>query len=286
MSEPDTEHEAMTAAARLLDLDPAGARLISASSRLIWHLPGLGVALTISRPGTKTDKDVAAETAAMRAATAAGVRTPGLRGGPVSLPAERWAFAADWIIGQRPSPTDWPAIAAAAAKLADASTACIRPFAWPDDLDDPQIGDILGGELHADLIDRTAAAARTFDELMTAQPPVLAHTDLQPANVLCDEAGAWLLDLEYAALTPREWDPAKLVILARRFGDPLNADELLASWAELDHGRLRRCVAAQEVLLVVWLARMAARGTAGADGEARHRAANLDIPHVRWHHLA
>jgi hypothetical protein len=34
MSRPDAEHEAMTAAAEALDLDPAGARLGSTSSRL------------------------------------------------------------------------------------------------------------------------------------------------------------------------------------------------------------------------------------------------------------
>ncbi|OLT01443.1 hypothetical protein BJF90_32040 [Pseudonocardia sp. CNS-004] len=286
MSAPDAEHEAMTDAARLLDLDSVGARLVSASSRLIWHLPGPGVALTISRPGTKTGEDVAAETAAMRAATAAGVRTPGLRSGPIALPVGRWAFAADWITGHRPGPADWPAIAAAAAKLADAPTAHIHPLAWPDGLDDPQIGSVLGGELHDDLIDRAAAAAHTFDKLLTDQSPVLAHTDLQPANVLCNEAGAWLLDLEYASLAPREWDPAKLVILARRFGDPADVEILLDAWACPDRSRLADCVDVQEVLLVVWLARMATRGTQAAAGEARHRAGSLGERCVRWRHLA
>lgn len=69
-----------------------------------------------------------------------------------------------------------------------------------------QIGDVLGGEFHADLIDRVAVAARIFDDLVTGRPPVLAHADLQPANVVCDDAGAWLLDLEYAALA--RWSPA------------------------------------------------------------------------------
>jgi hypothetical protein len=281
VSRPDE----LVAAAQLLDLDPAGARLVSASSRLIWHLPVPDVALTISRPGAKSRADVTAETNAMRAAEAAGVRTPRLRAGPVGVGGDCWAFATEWITGRRPNSADWPAIAAAAAKLADAPTANLRPFIWPDGLEDPRIGDVLGHELHADLLSRSALAARAFGELMATAPPVLAHTDLQPANALCNDAGAWLLDLEYAALTPREWDPAKLVILARRFGDPLYVDELLDEWAGLDRDRLHRSIDAQEALLVAWLARMAARGTAGAASEVRHRAENLDRRRARWHHL-
>ena len=97
MSESDAERDAMAAAARLLDFDPAGARLVSASSRLIWHLPVPAVALTISRPATKNRADLEAETNAMCAATTIGVRTPALRGGPTAIPGGRWAFAADWI---------------------------------------------------------------------------------------------------------------------------------------------------------------------------------------------
>jgi Ser/Thr protein kinase RdoA (MazF antagonist) len=275
----------MAAAAQQLDLDPAGARLVSASSRMIWHLPVPAVALTISRPGTKTREDVTAETNAMRTAAEAGVRTPALRGGPVAIPGGCWVFAADWITGRRPGAHDWPSIAAAAAKLADAPTAGLRPFAWPADLDDPRIAEVLEPTLHTDLLSRATAAAADFGELVAEAPPVLAHTDLQPANVLCDDAGAWLLDLEYAALAPREWDPAKLVILARRFGDPADVDGLLDAWPGLDPDRLRRCVDAQEVLLAAWLARMAARGTTGAAGEAQHRADSLVTPAARWHHL-
>lgn len=285
MNPPDLEHEAMVEAARQLDLDPAGARLVSRSSRLIWQLPAAAAALTISRPGAKSHADVAAETAAMRAAAAAGVRTPRLRGGPTPVQHDRWAFAADWISGRRPGPDDWPAIAATAARLADASTAGLHPVAWPNDLDDPHIGAVLGPELHADLIDRSAAASATFDKLMASGPPVLAHADLQPANLLCNAAGAWLLDMEYAALAPREWDPAKLVILARRFGDPRDADEVVAPWGDFDRIRLRRCVEAHEVLLVMWLARMATRGTSRAADEAKHRARCLDRHDTQWRHL-
>lgn len=170
--------------------------------------------------------------------------------------------------------------------LADASTAGLRPFTRPAYLDDPRIAEVLGRALRADLLSRAAAAAADFRELLADEPPVLAHTDLQPANVLCDDAGAWLLDLEYAALAPREWDPAKLVILARGFGDPADVDELLDAWTGLRCDRLRRCVDAQEALIVAWLAQMAARGTVVAVGEARHRATSPGTPAVRWHHLA
>lgn len=285
MTAPGTEHDAMLEAARLLDLDPSGANLVSSSSRLIWHLPAAAVALTISRPGTKTRADVDAETAAMRAAASAGVRTPRLRRGPAPVQHDRWAFAADWIDGRRPEPDDWPAIARTAAQLATAPTAGLRPFSWPDELDDPRIGDVLGADLHAELLDRSAAAEREFTELVASGPLVLAHTDLQPANALRDGAGAWLLDMEYASLAPREWDPAKLVILARRFGEPRLVDELLDAWGVVDNPRLRRCVGVQELLLVAWLARMAAYGQARTAGEARHRAASLGTEEIRWYHL-
>lgn len=285
MTQPDAEREAMADAARLLDLDPADARLMSSSSRLIWHLPAAGAALTISRPGSKSRQDVEAETAAMRAAAAVGVQTPCLRGGPANVQRDRWAFATDWIIGRRPGYGDWPAIAATAARLADAPTAGVRPFRWPDGLDDQRIGDVLGPELHEELLHRFAVAALAFGELVATDPPVLAHTDLAPANVLCNDTGAWLLDLEYASLTPREWDPAKLVILARRFGDPPDAESLLGAWNSLDRDRLLRCVDAEEVLLVAWLAQMATRDAPGAADEARRRAQSLDTV-SRWQHLA
>jgi hypothetical protein len=272
------EREAMATASRLLDLDPVGARLVSDSSRLIWHLPRPGIALTISRPGTKQRADLDAETAAMRAASAAGARTPRLRCGPVAVPSDRWAFASDWITGRRPGPDDWPAIAAAAARFAEAPTVGLLTLAWPEDLDTAGLG---GG-----FPDRFVSAGRAFAELVATAPPVFAHTDLQPANVLCDDTGVWLLDLEYAALAPREWDPAKLAILARRFGDPPQVDGLLGAWPGLEPGRLQRCVEVQEVLLVAWLARMADRGTPGAAREARHRAATLGLSGERWHHLA
>jgi hypothetical protein len=89
-----------------------------------------------------------------------------------------------------------------------------------------------------------------------------------------------------AALNSAGSEPSQIAVLARRFGDPPDVDDLLVAWPDLDADRLRRCVDAQEVLLVAWLARMAARGTAGAADEARHRATTLSTPAVRWHHLA
>lgn len=61
---------------------------------------------------------------------------------------------------------------------------------------------MLRRALHADLLDRTAAAAADLRGLVVVKAPVLAHTGLQPANVLCDDASAWLLDPGYAALAP------------------------------------------------------------------------------------
>lgn len=128
----------------------------------------------------------------MRAVTAVGARTPRLRGGPVALAPEPWAFAVTYS-----ALTYMPIYSAASPPQLTPSTTSWRPN----------------------------------------------HPDLQPANVLCDDAGAWLLDMEYAALAPREWDPTKLVILARRFGDPPDVDDLLDVWTRLDrvrHASMRR----------------------------------------------
>ncbi len=115
---------------------------------------------------------------------------------------------------------------------------------------------------------------------------VLCHGDVQPANIIVDPAGEpWLIDFEYACLAPREWDPAKLVILSRRFGDPAGVDDVLAAWPSLDHARLAECIRAQETLLVAWLVRMSLSGTSGAAAEARRRAGSLDEPAAQWRHL-
>ena len=93
---------------------------------------------------------------------------------------------------------------------------------------------------------------------------MLCHGDLQPANILVDEyGGPWLIDLEYARLAPAEWDPAKLVVLSNRFGDPVRTDRCLTAWPELDRSRLQSCALVQETQSVAWLTQMALDGTHG-----------------------
>lgn len=285
-SPSDSDRQAMLFAAEELDLDNRGAVLVSASSRLIWHLPASNAALTISRPGMKSLASVTAEATAIRAATAAGVRTPGLRGGPVGVANDRFALATEWLAGRTPTTADWPAITVAAARLAEASPVDVPVLAWPAAETAPNLAEILSEPLADEFADRCVDAARGLESLLDDAPPVLAHGDLQPANVLCDSNGqAWLLDMEYACMAPREWDPAKIVIFTRRFGDSPDSTKLLSAWPSLDTRRLTRCIAVQEALLVFWLVRMAAHGTAGAAPESRHRAATLDQPDARWRHL-
>lgn len=287
MIEPlcDSDRQAMLNAVYELDLNPRGAVLVSTSSRQIWHLPDSKAAVTISRPGMKSLTSVTAEATAIQAASAAGVRTPHLRGGPVALASDRFAIVTDWLTGRKPTAADWPAIAYAAAGLAGAAPAGVPVLAWPVDMPPPFLAKI-GESLAENFRRRCLAAARMIQQLTNEGPLVLAHGDLQPANVLCDDAGqAWLIDLEYACQAPREWDPAKIVILARRFADPSDTSKLLSAWVHLDTDRLARCIAAQEALLVTWLVRMAAYGTAGAAAEAAHRAASLSQPSTRWGHL-
>jgi Ser/Thr protein kinase RdoA (MazF antagonist) len=282
----DDEYRAMMQAGARLDLDITGARLVASSSRLIWHLPGHRVALLISRPGAKTAAGIASESAAVRAAVTAGVRTPRIVAGPTALPKQRHAMAVEWISGRPPEASDWPAIVSEAARLATAPARVIPTLQWPPDVPDDRTRAVLGEPLARAFVQRCAAAARAIDTLGRGAPLALSHGDLQPGNVVIDRDNrAWLIDLEYACRAPREWDPAKLVILARRFGDPPTVRELLPAWGHLEQGRLAQCVAAQEALLVAWLARMAAQGTAGAAREARHRAATLTDSRAAWRHL-
>jgi Ser/Thr protein kinase RdoA (MazF antagonist) len=283
---PDAEQAAMIDAAERLDLRPSGARLVSSSSRLIWHLPSSGCALMLSRPGAKTGGAVASECAAIRAAAAAGVRTPRLIAGPIPLPDRRHAMACEWVDGRRPTVRDWPTVAAEAARLASAPAAALPALQWPAGGPDARSLAVLGEQLAPAFIEHARAASDSITSLVRSSGLVLAHGDLQPANVLIDrDDRAWLIDLEYACQAPREWDPAKLLILSRRFADPHDLNQLLTTWDGLDAARLKQCVAAQEVLLVGWLARMAAEGTAEAGEEARRRAASLADRRARWQHL-
>jgi len=117
------ERSALRSAADRLELDDAGAHVVSSTSRIIWHLPGPGVAVLISRPRAKRFADVEAEASAVRIATDAGARTPRLVAGPVPLDDERIALAYDWIEGRALAAADWPAAAREFAALARGTAA-------------------------------------------------------------------------------------------------------------------------------------------------------------------
>lgn len=281
------EYPALLDAADHAGLDPAGAELVSLSSRAMWHLPTAGAAVAITRPNSHTHAQVLNEARAVRAARTAEVRTPGLLGEVIELPGERYALTFEWLDGARPAADAWPEIAAQAAHLAAAPTKGIQPLHLdPDTALDPRWTDILGPSLASSFAQRRADASREVDELAATGTLVLAHGDLQPANVLVDQGGdPWLLDFECASLAPIEWDAAKITILANRFGDPHEPGPLLQAWPSLDPSRLARCVTAQEVLIVGWLVQMAIHGTANAADEAPWRAETLDQSDARWHHL-
>lgn len=282
----DAEYPALLEAAECADLDPAGAQLVSLSSRAMWHLPTARAAVAITRPGTCDHGRVIQEARAVRAARACGVRTPDLRHDVIDLAGERFALVFDWIEGSAPSPGSWPPIVAEAAKLARAPTDGIQTLRLDRAATDGQWATILGPSLAPDFAKRWQRASREVDDLAATGPLVLAHGDLQPANVLVDSAGTpWLLDFECARLAPVEWDPAKIIILGNRFGNPHEPGPLLSAWPPLDPSRLARCVAAQEVLNVGWLVQMAINGTADAAAEARRRAGSLAQSDARWRHL-
>lgn len=285
----DIERPAMRDAARRLGLNASDAGLVSASSRLIWHLPVDQVALTITRSGSKTADDIRAEVAAVRSATAGGVRTPPLLSAPAELVDSRFALPYRWVDGRAFKSTDWPAGVAEAAKLAGCAPKGLRRMSWPTDWPDPAWELLLGQRLFAELGGHARHADRLVQDLLKADDLVPCHGDLQPANVLVDEAGdPWLIDLEYACLAPASWDAAKIVILADRFGNPSSHDNLLRAWGEPSERDLPYCVFAQEVQLVCWLLRMAdsedSHSTVAV--ESRARAKTLMSRHGRWRHLS
>lgn len=145
---------------------------------------------------------------------------------------------------------------------------------------------MLGSRLFAELSEHIRHAEAALRELLSRDDLVLCHGDLQPANILVDEYGdPWLIDLEYACLAPAEWDPAKLVVLSNRFGDPVGTDRCLTAWPELDRSRLRSCALVQETQIVAWLTQMALDGTHGAASESRARAGSMREAMRRWRHL-
>jgi hypothetical protein len=280
----DVERAAALDAARRLGLSNARARLVSWSSRSIWHLPESHAALAITRPGAKAAPDVNAETNAARAAASAGVATPRILAGPIPIPGSRYATAFEWVSGRRAVQDDWRAIVREASLLSDAVTVGVPTLSWPPAIES---ADILGDKLSNVLAEQSEFASAAVRRLTAAGDLVLAHGDLQPANVLIDAAGrAWLVDFEFARAAPREWDASKLVVLNRRFGDPADVGPLLAEWRRLDRTRLAVCADAQEVLIVQWLVRMAREGTVGAAEEAHRRAATLAGADLVWQHLS
>lgn len=282
----DAERVVAFDAAHRLGLAGAHARLVSWSSRAIWHLPDSGAALTISRPDAKTDQDVRTETIVARAAAAAGVATPRILAGLIALPGSRYATAFEWISGRRAGQTDWRAVVREVALLPAAATTNVPVLDWPNPAIESADVQVLGADLASVLAERSQIASAAVKSLTAAGDLVLAHGDLQPANALIDAAGrAWLLDFEFARAAPREWDPGKVLVLNRRFGEPSDVRPLLEEWRQLDDARLAVCADAQEVLIVLWLVRMAREGTAGAAEEARRRAATLAGEDRVWRHL-
>jgi Ser/Thr protein kinase RdoA (MazF antagonist) len=277
------EREAMRAAAAALHLDPRNARLVSSSSRMMWHLPGAGAALAISRAGNKSLADVMAEASAVAAAGEAGVRTPALLAAPLEIDGPRHVLAFRWLDGRPLGPHEWRSAAVEAAKLAVANPSAFRPLAWPAAWPRPQWLTILGDELFEKLAGCCYAASIAFSKLQGNLVP--AHCDLQPANYLIDGQGrAWLIDFEYASLAPPGWDPAKLVILSRRFHDPAGCDDLLSVWPDSTTVNIDAIAEVQEVLLVAWLANMTLNDAPAAELETRARVASLGTPD-RWRHL-
>lgn len=276
----------MLGAAKQLGLDPIGARLVSASSRLIWHLPTDRVALTITRPGSKTSAAVDAEAAAVHAATAAGVRTPALLANPISLADDQFALAFRWIDGHPLATAQWPAASVEAAKLAQARAYGLRTLSWPESWPNPSWRKVLGPHLFTELSEYVFHAEVGLRDLLRTESLMLCHGDLQPANILDDTHGnPWLIDLEHACLAPSEWDPAKLIVLSSRFGDPIEIDRCLTAWTDLDRTRLLSCVMVQETQIVAWLTQIALSGVHGAARESRARAGSLRKAQRRWRHL-
>lgn len=282
----DVERPVMHDAAQRLGLDTSGSRLVSASSRLIWYLPVDQVALTITRPDSRPADDIGAEVAAVRSATAGGVRTPPLLADPIELAGSRFALPYRWIAGRAFQSTDWPAGVTEAAKLAACNPEGLRRLSWSTNWPDPAWEALLGHELFIEFSRHARHADQVVNDLLRTANLVLCHGDLQPGNFIVDEAGRpWLIDLEYACLAPPGWDAAKIIILSDRFGDPAPHDDLLRAWGRLNQRALVSCVFTQEIQIVCWLLRMAGVCGSHVGSESRARAATLTNRNRRWQHL-
>lgn len=282
----DVERPVMHDAAQPLGLDTSGSRLVSASSRLIWHLPVDQVALAITRPGSKTTDDIAAEVAAVRSVTAGGVRTPPLLAEPIELAHSCFALPYRWVDGRAFESADWPAGVAEVAKLARCHPEGLRLLAWPTNWPDPAWKTVLGRTLFAEFSVHVHHAKQALSNLLSRHNPVLCHGDVQPANFLMDQTNnPWLIDLEHACLAPPGWDAAKIVLLSNRFGDPASPAVILDSWPSASAHCLETQTKAQEIQIVSWLLEMTGHGTLGAGQEARFRAVSLADPRRHWRHL-
>jgi aminoglycoside phosphotransferase (APT) family kinase protein len=283
---PPGEFEIMQRAAAQMSLDPSGARLVSQAARLIWHLPRLAIALTITRAYARTETQLLGETRAVEAAIEAGVRTPPVLAGPTALAHDRYALAFRWVEGQRG--VAWPQLAEQAALLRNASTSGLPTLRMSIDVPRAQWAEVLGPLLAEKFAVAWDESEQNYERLTSDSQLVVSHGDLHPANVLVDRrSAAWLIDFEYASCAPAEWDPSKLLILSRRFRDPFRVGPLLRAWPQLDPERLAACASIQEALIVGWLVEMAHRGTAEAAGEARRRAQGLGgAAGPTWRHLS
>src|SRR5688572_15102381 len=228
---PEIEDErAARHAARTAGLSTDGLRLVSSSSRMVWHAPDANAAITVTRPGTKTLEQVTHETRAISAIADAGARTPGLIAGPMRLPGQRFAFMTEWVDQAAPPSREraWILIAEQASLVAKAAAEGIQPIHMPE-IAQSTWRELLGPGACEQFSVRWDDARSAVSELLASCPRVVAHDDLHPGNALIDTSQrCWLVDLEYACAAPPEWDLAALVVLHRRFGDPGNLDELLS----------------------------------------------------------
>lgn len=276
--------EAAVEVAGLAGLPSDGLRLVSSTSRLIWHCPDGNAAITVTRPSSRTYDQVAFEIRMIDVLRETGVRTPHVLGGPFHLPGQRLGHVTEWIthVPPRTPEIGWHLVAEQASRVASANPEGIDPLFMPD-VSDTTWDDLLGRDLSARFAERWNSERNTLTALLSGGDLVVSHGDLHPGNALIDSAGlCWLIDLERVSLVPSEWDHAILTILAKRFGDPTNLDELLAYWPPADPERLAACIRVREIIIVGGLLR---QGHTQAVEEAVRRLHGVLGQGPPWQHL-
>ncbi|MFC4056174.1 phosphotransferase [Actinomadura syzygii] len=273
-------------AAERAGLGAEGVRLVSRGSRLVWHAPAGDAAITVTRPGTTTLEQVSHEIRLTERLRKAGVNTPRILAGPIRA-CGRFAFVTQWVerAPTTPHAQSWPLIAEQAARFPGAGAGAdgVQPVRMPE-VPVSTWRDRLGSDMGEAFADRWDNARQVLGELLGHCEPVVCHDDQHPDNALIDRQGrCWLLDLELVAAAPPERDPASLVVLNRRFGDPSDPEALLTYWPALDPQRLSVCARVREVLIV---GRLLLRGTQDAVTEGTRRAQGLFGHGPPWHHLA